>query len=296
MDAEGERAYDYGDVMNILITGANSFTGKILVPMLKNAGHEIFNLARRDQGFSNQFLWNFTDALPGSMPDCQAVIHLAAYVDFGGDLNFSQYSVNTISTAKLAAYANKRNAYFIFASTVGVHGSEPTEFDCKTPINPENNYAISKYLAEEIVRTFKDKYAILRIGGIYGLGGPNHLGLNRAISDAYYKKEIPTLKGPGKSRRNYICVRDVAQWILYLLKSYENVKDKKQLREILYLAGPETMTIGAYLEEVAETILGGREIHRIEGPESKDMVIKNTPFPFTPTIFRDYLKSLRQEF
>ena len=281
--------------MKILITGDSSFTGKALIPMLKEAGHEIFNLVRQDQVFSNQFLWNFTDDLPENMPECQVIIHLAAYVDFQNNLNISHYNVNTISTAKLAAYACKKGSYFIFASTVGVHGSKLTEFDDTAPINPENNYAMSKYLAEVIVRTFTTNYTILRIGGIYGLDGPGHLGLNSAMTNAYYKKERPTIKGPGKAKRNYICVCDVAQWILYLLGRYEanGYKAAMQPRETLYLAGPEVMTIEGYLREVADILLSGDDICRLDGPESKDMVIKFTPYPFRPTTFRRYLQSLK---
>jgi UDP-glucose 4-epimerase len=281
--------------MRILITGASSFTGKMLVPMLKEAGHEVFNLVRQDHGFSNQFLWNFTDDLPEDIPECQTIIHLAAYVDFQNNINISQYNVNTISTAKLAAYACKRGSYFIFSSTVGVHGTKPTVFDDTTPINPETHYAMSKYLAEVILRTFVQNYTILRIGGIYGLDGPAHLGLNSAITNAYYKKERPTIKGPGKAKRNYICVNDVAQWILYLLGRYEvkGYKVAMQPHKTLYLAGPEVMSIEGYLKEVADILLPDEEIIRINGQESKDMVIKFTPHPFTPTPFRKYLQSIK---
>lgn len=281
--------------MKILITGASSFTGKVLQPMLKDAGYEAFNLVRQDSGLANQFLWNFTDDLPKNLPECQAIIHLAAYVDFQNNINISQYNVNTISTAKLAAYACERDSYFIFSSMVGVHGSKFPEVGDTTPINPENNYAISKYLAEVILRTFVQSYTIMRIGGIYGLDGPAHLGLNSAITNAYYKKEKPTIKGPGKAKRNYICVYDVAQWILYLLGRYEvkGYKAAMQRRETLYLAGPEVMTIEGYLQEVADVLLPDNHINRLAGEESKDMVIKFTSFPFTPTPFREYLQSIK---
>jgi UDP-glucose 4-epimerase len=215
-------------------------------------------------------------------------------VDFQNNFNISQYNVNTISTTKLAAYACKRSSYFIFASAVGVHGSKPTAFDDTTPINPENNYAMSKYLAEVILKTFVQNYTILRIGGIYGLDGPGHLGLNSAITNAYYKKEKPTIKGSGKAKRNYICVYDVAQWILYLLGRYEanGYKSDKHTQETLYLAGSEVMTIEGYLREVADILLSGDDINRIDGQESKDMVIKFAPFPFKPTTFRQYLQLL----
>jgi nucleoside-diphosphate-sugar epimerase len=280
--------------MKILITGASSFTGKILMPMLENAGYETFMLVRRDQGFKRQFVWNFTDDLPEDIPECQAIVHLAASVDFQNNLNISQYGVNTISTAKLAAYACKKKSHFIFTSTVSIHGSMFSEYNSATPINPESNYAMSKYMAEMIVRTFARSYTILRIGGVYGLNGPNHLSLNMAIANAYHKKEIPTIKGLGKAKRNYICVYDVAQWIFFLLKRHEmNADMHMHTREILYLAGPEVMTVETYLREIIEILLSGNDIHRIDGMESKDMVIKFTPFPFKPIMFRQYLESLK---
>ncbi|MEN6318300.1 MAG: SDR family oxidoreductase [Syntrophaceae bacterium] len=280
--------------MQILITGATGFTGKALMPMLEEAGYGIVNIVRQDRGYTNQILWNFTDDLPESIPECQVIIHLAANVDFQNSLNILQYNVNTVSTAKLAAYASKTGAYFIFASTVGVHGTKPTVFDGTTPINPDSNYAMSKYLAEVVTKTFTTQYTILRIGGIYGLGGPVHLGLNSSITNAYYNNEKPTIKGNGKARRNYICVCDVVQWILYLLKRYEENKASVPLKEILYLAGPEVMTIEEYLKEVDNVLLDGSDIHRMDGPEGKDMVIKYNSYPFRPTTFRQYLKSIKQ--
>lgn len=283
--------------MKVLITGASSFTGNVLMPMLKDAGCETFPLVRRDHGFSKQILWNFSDDLPQNIPECQAVIHLAAYVDFSDNLNLLQYIVNTVSTAKLVAYAAKTGAYFIFASMAGVHGSTEAEVDIATPVNPENTYALSKYLAEEIVRACLDNYAILRIGGIYGLGGPAHLGLNAAITNAYLRGEKPTIMGPGKAKRNYICVSDVARWIIYLLGSYEAIRCKSEIEncETFYLAGPEIMTIENYLEDIVDILLPGEEICRIDGQESKNFVIRHTPFPFTPTLFRQYLSSLRKK-
>jgi len=282
--------------MKVLITGASSFTGKALLPMLESAGYETFMLVRQDHGFKRQILWNFSDDLPKGVPECDAIVHLAAYVDFKNGLNIAQYNVNTISSVKLAAYARRSGSYFIFTSMVGVHGTTANEYDKATPINPENNYAMSKYLAEVIVTTFANRYTIIRIGGIYGLDGPVHLGLNVAIANAYYKNEKPTMKGPGKAKRNYICVDDVARWILYLLRQYESDCFRKGLsaKETLYLAGPEIMSIEEYLNDVAETLLGVSDIHRIDGPESKDMVIRCTPFPFEPTTFRHYLRSLKE--
>ena len=276
--------------MRILMTGSTGFTGKCLLPMLEDSGYEIWHLVRNKKGFKNEFVCDFISPLPKCLPPCDIVIHLAAHVNFGQNLEITQYNVNTVSTIKLAAYAKAHNAYFVFASMVGVHGSQYTVIDCDTPVNPESHYALSKYLAEEVVKTYLDNYSILRICGIYGLDGPEHLGLNMAISNAVHKKIIPALKGSGKAKRNYICVRDVARWILHLVTKYES--KETGVREILYLAGPEVMTIEDYLELIVETVLPGMDLERIDGLESRDLLVKTSAAPFPRIRFRQYLESL----
>ncbi|MFB3883664.1 MAG: NAD-dependent epimerase/dehydratase family protein [Thermodesulfobacteriota bacterium] len=276
--------------MKILLTGSTGFTGKCLVSLLKNSGHDIFHLVRDKKGLKNEYVWDFVSPVPEELPSCDVLVHLAAHVDFGKDLEILQYNVNTLSTMHLGAYARVQNAYFIFASMVGVHGSQHAEVGQDTPVNPESHYAVSKYLAEEVIRGLVENYTILRICGIYGLNGPQHLGLNKAISDAVQEKIAPVLKGPGKAKRNYICVSDVAQWILCLVNRYEASKSHR--RETLYLAGPEVMAIEEYLEIIVEVLLHGMKLERVAGSEGRDLVVKSSPAPFSQLTFRQYLNSL----
>ena len=277
------------------MTGATGFVGRCLVKMLEDSGYQIWHLVRNRKGIKKEFVWDFISPLPKGLPPCDIVVHLAARVNFSHNLEILQYDVNTISTMKLVAYARNHNAYFIFASTVGVHGSKYTVIDEDTPVNPENHYALSKYLSEEVIKTYLHNYSILRICGIYGLDGPEHLGLNRAITNALHKKIAPILKGPVKTKRNYICVHDVTRWILHLIKKYEkNIAHsaKTGIREILYLADPEVMTIEDYLELIIETILPKMELVVVDAPESPDLIVKASPAPFTQLTFKQYLLSL----
>lgn len=280
--------------MKILITGATGFVGEHLIRLLQDAGCEIVYLTRNRKGFGNEFVWDFKGHLPEGLPECNIIIHLAACVDFGLNFNIEQYNVNTVSTLKLAAYAKDRNAYFIFASTVGIHGNRYYHIDDNTPINPENHYAISKYLAEETVKTCADNYSILRICGIYGINGPSHLGLNKAITEAVCLKKPPVLIGTGKAKRNYICVSDVAWWIMELVKEYQGGKASKtnKIRETLYLASPEVMTIEEYLQTIVDVILPNQQMARIEGNDASDMVVTPSDAPFRLRTFREYLYSL----
>ncbi len=282
--------------MKILMTGATSFTGKHLLTTLLSSGDTVFHLVRNKRGIDNEFLWNFKDAVPKEIPACDVVIHLAAYVDFSMPLNVEQYHVNTISTLKLSAYAKSSRAYFILASMSGVHGTHFNTVDEETPIAPETHYALSKYLAEEIIKTYVDDYSILRLCGIYGINGPAHLGLNRAITSAVNLGIVPVLNGSGEGKRNYICVLDAVLWILHLIKQYEAKRSARseKIQETLYLAGPEIMTIEQYLQMIVDVILPEKKLVRMPGKSSSDMIVKPSPAPFKHRTFKEYLSSLAQ--
>jgi len=281
--------------MKILMTGGSSFVGKHLLPLLEDARYDIHHLLRETRGFQQESIWDFKEDFPKALPVCDVVLHLAAYVDFGTGMGVEQYEVNTVSTAKLVKYCQKTNAFMVLASMVGVHGTEES-ISQDVPIAPSNHYAMSKYLAEQIVRLFLEDAAILRIAGIYGLNGPSHLGLNTAITNSLYLQQPPTLKGSGKARRNYICVNDVAKWIFQLVQDWQTqqmpVRGCSRNLETLYLAGTETMTVEQYLREIVKTLLPGRELILQKGGEPEDCVVRPTPPPFALTSFTDYLTEL----
>ena len=280
--------------MKILMTGSTGFIGSRLVPMLEASNYDIFHLVRSKKGFQHEFVWDFSGSLPQNISSCDIVIHLAADVSISSKLNASQYLINSISTAKLVKYCKDKGAFFILASSIAVH--ENSSHICeKTLIAPKSNYAMSKLLAEEIVKTFLHKAAILRIGGVYGLDGPSHLLLNSAISNAHYQKKAPVLKGLGYDLRNYICVEDVAHWIFCLVRDINEREKSNDIGkvDILYLAGDEVTSIGQYLNTIMEVLLPGEKLVQMEGTESSDCVVKTSPAPFSLTTFREYLVRLK---
>ncbi|MBI4449782.1 NAD(P)-dependent oxidoreductase [Candidatus Uhrbacteria bacterium] len=275
--------------MRVLLTGSTGFVGRHLVPRLERAGHEIIRLVRTSQGATHEVVWGCHDPLP-KLPPCDAIVHLAAHVDFQTQVDLTLFRTNVVSTMRLAAFARSQGAYFILASMVGVHG-DAVEIDTMTPVDPVSGYAMSKYLAEEVVQISVDRYSILRIGGIYGLDGPAHLGLNVALSRAYHAGEAPVLRGSGTARRNYICVEDVARWIETILT---RVAASGACREVLYLAGSETLTIAGYLETIASILLPENSVQRIEGGEATDCVVVPSAVPFQLHTFAAYVTLLQR--
>lgn len=278
--------------MKILLTGSTGFVGRHLGGLLKSAGHIVYPLVRRPTLCPGEIIWDFKNAPPQGVPDFDILIHLAAQVNFDPAVDLGIYQANTLATAHLAELTRLRKALFILASTVAVHGDSPVIAQ-DTPIRPMSPYAVSKYLAEELVSLTLEKYLILRIGGIYGLDGPSHLTLNRSLNEAYYHKAAPLLKGSGQVLRNYIYVQDVARWIMTLVEEKERGICRK--KNILYLAGPETLTIKDYLTSVARTLSDSQGPVVEDGLEAGDCVIRATPVELSLTTFDEYLISLRQK-
>jgi Nucleoside-diphosphate-sugar epimerases len=279
--------------MKVLITGSTGFVGRHLLVMLEELDYEVIHLVRTRCGFNREFIWDFYGPLPEELPFCDVIIHLAAHVDFSLNLDIKQYNVNVVSTMRLADYAKSRNAYFILASMTGIHGCGHALIERFTPVNPDNNYSMSKYLAEEVVKIFVDNYSMLRICGIYGLDGPGHLGLNRAISSAFHEKEPPVLKGPGLAKRNYIYVRDVARWISCLIERHKAfLNENDNIEETIYMSSSEVLTIKEYLVAILDVLLPGKELITKVGDESADAVVSSSPVPFVMTTFRQHMESL----
>ena len=200
--------------------------GRHLVDALKRDGHELYIITRHADASNGQLFWDFAGELP-ELPKVDIIVHLAACVDFSQDFQALQYEVNTLATARLAAYAKKQDAWMIFASSVAVHGTQ-RPLGPKTPVAPNSHYGISKWLAEESIRHSCSRWIITRLHGIYGLGGPTHLGLNRSISEAYHEHKAPSLYGTGVSKRNYINVLDAASWLAACCRSPQDFSCQNQ--------------------------------------------------------------------
>jgi UDP-glucose 4-epimerase len=278
--------------MNILLTGGSGFLGRHLVSSLKENGHRAYHLVRKPGEYADEILWDFQSLLPANVPQCDIVVHLAAYVHFAEDFKEEQYRVNTLSMIPLAEYAKKYNIPVIFASMAGVHGAASL-IEAASPIKPVNHYGVSKFLAEEILKSSSVKFTILRIGGMYGLDGPSHLGLNVALNNAFYKNESPVLSGSGKAKRNYLCVLDAVEWINGLLEKYKENKAKKS--EVLYLASDEELTIKQYLTLLTQNLVPGSKLVEKEGKEAADSIIRPSPRPFKLRTFQEYLSFLKEK-
>jgi hypothetical protein len=158
--------------MRILVTGHEGYIGSVLVPRLKDAGHDVIGL---DTGyFATGTLGPVPDPIPSLRTDLRdvttadiaeaapdAVVHLAALCnDPLGDLDPDlTYDVNHRSTVRLATAAKAAGVpRFLFSSSCSLYGSgtEEAPLDEDAPFAPLTPYGESKILSERDLAPLAD--------------------------------------------------------------------------------------------------------------------------------------------
>ncbi len=251
----------------VLVTGANGFVGRETVKRLRIGGWTVLPAMRSPVGEGSIKL-DLEDAAFSEtlklLPKIDAIVHLATKVGFGDLFLGDIFAANVAATASLLLLAKQWDAVFVFASAALVSGNNTTQIDRETSDRPDTAYMKSKWLSEQLVQASGVCSAILRIGGIFGLDGPTHLGLNRAIkrvSDGH----PPIMTGRGSAKRNYIYVKDVARII-------SNVLDKK-IEGTHLVAGNEVHSVADMLQILCDVFLPGQSPERHEGLEAMDQII-----------------------
>lgn len=203
----------------VVITGATGFIGRFCCKCLERNNFDVIRVGRScsDDVYCDLTLpdsvWNLN-----SLPPYKAFIHLGAHVGWDGSSLHDMYVPNVVSTALIADITRKHDAHLIFASAAIIAGLNTEYISDSSEIKPDTPYSRSKELAEQCLSASGVASAILRIGGVYGLNGPSHLGLNRTIRAAL-DGERPVVYGTGSGKRNYIYVEDLASVLVKTLHS-----------------------------------------------------------------------------
>ena len=201
--------------MKILITGIHGFIGSNLAAGLGNQ-HEIYGLSRDSKpvvGVKRIYKWSEIN----SLPDVDAVIHLAALVhDLNGKFPEKEVmEVNVGLTERMLEWFGHSSARkFLFFSSVGVYGASLANGvnDESLAVNPATFYAKSKLEAEKLLQAGFEKLPgdrsliILRPGMIHG---PGHRG-NLLSLCKVAGRGIPWPLGAFDNRRSFATMDNVA--------------------------------------------------------------------------------------
>jgi nucleoside-diphosphate-sugar epimerase len=251
----------------ILITGASGFLAQATVVELKKSNHVVIPCYHRQANSSRDIVCDIGDPpeLLKLLQDVQPniIVNLAAHIGFNNEELEDLYPTNSLAPAIMADYCKKTDGKLIQASGSIVHGFQHSIYSLDTPLRPDNNYGKSKLIADEFIQASGCASAIIRFGGIFGLNGPSHLGINRAINNAT-KGIVPKLHGSGEGKRNYIFVEDAAKIVLHLIE---------QKSSGIFYAGGETLSLSTMLDQICGKLLPGKVVDKKSGPKVNDQIV-----------------------
>lgn len=221
--------------MKILVTGSEGYIGSVLMPLLKEKGHEIcgYDICFYKKGI---ILENILEDYPLIRKDIRdiklsdvegfdAIIHLAALSnDHLGALNESlTYDINYKASVKLASLAKEAGVKrFIFSSSCSLYGASDKILTEKDYANPQTSYGKSKILAENEIsklasKSFSPTY--MRNATAFGISPRMRFDIvvNNLTGFAHIIKEIKILSD-GKAWRPLVHVKDICNAMICVLE------------------------------------------------------------------------------
>jgi nucleoside-diphosphate-sugar epimerase len=273
--------------MRALITGTSGFVGSQLLLKMHCSGLPIkvrSALRLRPKNLDDDYevvgnigpFTDWTNALSG----IDVVIHLAARVHVMRDSSanpLTEYRLvnveGTLNLARQAAAAGVRR--FIFLSSIKVNGEETVDGEAFTEISaphPVDPYGISKYEAEEGLRTICEKagmeYVIIRPPLIYGPGvKANYHKLIQAV-----KKGYPLPFGCVENKRSMLALGNLIDFIIlvltdrraanqiFLLSDGQDLSSKELVKNIAIALGvaPRILPVPLFFLKILGILLGKR--------------------------------------
>jgi nucleoside-diphosphate-sugar epimerase len=224
--------------MRVLVTGHQGYLGTVMVPVLRDAGHDVVGL---DTGFFRDCVLgpapddppgldgrrrvDVRDVTAGQLDGFDAVIHLAALSNdplgaFAPDIT---HEINHRASVRLARLAKSAGVTrFLYASTCSVYGAAGNGLVGEdAPLRPLTPYAESKVRVEDDVAAMAGAGFVpvfLRNATAFGFSPRLRadIVLNNLVGSAVLTGEVRVLSD-GTPWRPLVHARDIAQAFLACL-------------------------------------------------------------------------------
>ena len=200
-----------------IVTGASGFVGRHLVKRLTSLGHRVHALS-----LSNGF-----DVRTGELPDgpVDHVFHLAARTGVAEAWQDPSgfFEINALGTFRVLDQCRRRGYPACYLSSFLYGGDASAGAKETDAIKPDNPYAFSKYIGEQICgffgSHFSSKTVTLRPANIYGPGQGSNFLIPHVIAQLIDEQVSEILVQDLAPHRDYIHVDDVVDGMLLSMKA-----------------------------------------------------------------------------
>ncbi|NEJ71511.1 NAD-dependent epimerase/dehydratase family protein [Rhizobium phaseoli] len=193
-------------MVDAIVTGAGGFLGKRLVERLKQAGVEVLAVDRTHGDISEEGIWQ-------ALPAARTLFHLAGrtFVPDSWSQGPSFMAANVLGTQHALNWCKRHKARLVFASAYVYGVPERLPIHENDRVRPNNPYALSKHLAEqlcEFAATHEQiPVVVLRLFNIYGAGQRPEFLIPTLLNRIRAKQDIQVMDL--SPRRDYVFVDDV---------------------------------------------------------------------------------------
>ena len=257
----------------VLVTGSEGFTGFYVCKELREAGWDVWGAGLQPKPDDPQYLQinllnpdTLNPIADSIKPD--VVIHLAAIAFVAESDPNIFYQVNLMGTRNLLevlANATTPPDCTILASSANVYGNSDLEVLSEdSPVNPANDYAVSKLAMEYMAKTFVNRLPIIitRPFNYTGVGQSDRFLIPKIVH--HFRKRCSQIElGNLDVEREFSDVRDVA--VLYRL-----LAEREPIGETVNLCSSQPLSLRSCIQ-LAESISG----HRIDVTVNPDFVRQN---------------------